>query len=374
MKKRFTLGLVIAYIITCVILPVNASTLDSVKKQQQQVKNQITAITGQKKEVSAALNQSKEDKAYYDSLIKETEQKLKDATGDVKLVNSEIEKLKKDLEQIDKNYAEKTALFKTRMRIMYQNMNKSPLDILVESKSFTELFSRLQMMSVVKENDEKLIREISMLQENTELQKQDKIAELNEKADQLKKINNSYENTKSSRAKTVTDIETNTSRLKQLEQKEDEMIAQSKQLEKQLTQLLDKTKKYAGGVMLWPTPGYTRISSPYGMRVHPIYKVKKMHTGIDIDAPSGAKIVAANSGKVIMAGWNGGYGNCVIIDHGGGMATLYAHQSKILVSVGDTVEKGQTIGKVGSTGLSTGPHLHFEVRKDGETKNPTDYV
>lgn len=374
MKKRFSLVLVIAYIITCVMLPVNASTLDSVKKQQQQVKSQISKITGEKKEVSAALNQSKEDKAYYDSLIKETEQKLKNATSDVSVVNSEIEKLKKDLDQIDQNYAEKTALFKIRMRIMYQNMNKSPLDMIVESKSFTELFSRLQMMSIVKENDEKLIREISMLQENTELQKQAKIAELNEKADQLKKINNSYANTKASRAKTVDAIEENTSRLKELEKKEDEMIAQSKQLEKQLTQLMDKTKKYAGGVMLWPTPGYTRISSPYGMRIHPIYKVKKMHTGIDIDAPSGAKIVAANSGKVIMAGWNGGYGNCVIIDHGGGMATLYAHQSKILVSVGDTVEKGQTIGKVGSTGLSTGPHLHFEVRKNGETKNPTDYV
>jgi murein DD-endopeptidase MepM/ murein hydrolase activator NlpD len=137
---------------------------------------------------------------------------------------------------------------------------------------------------------------------------------------------------------------------------------------------MDSKAIYAGGVMKWPTPGYTRVSSPYGMRIHPIYKVKKMHTGIDIDAPSGAKIVAANSGKVILAGWNGGYGNCVIIDHGGGLATLYAHQSKILVSVGDKVQKGDTVGKVGSTGLSTGPHLHFEVRKNGSTTNPIPYV
>jgi murein DD-endopeptidase MepM/ murein hydrolase activator NlpD len=110
------------------------------------------------------------------------------------------------------------------------------------------------------------------------------------------------------------------------------------------------------------------------MRYHPILKKNRMHTGLDINAANGTSIVAANKGKVLVAGWKGGYGNAVIIDHGGGITTLYAHSSKVLVSVGDTVEAGDTIAKVGSTGLSTGPHLHFEVRKDGELTNPLDYV
>jgi murein DD-endopeptidase MepM/ murein hydrolase activator NlpD len=253
-------------------------------------------------------------------------------------------------------------------------MNKSPLELFVESKNFSEFFSRLELMSLVKKNDEKLIQEISLGKENTEIQKQTKLLELDEKASQLKKLNVKVSDIKTSRSKVESDIEAEKERLKQAEKKEDEMIALSKQLEKKITQLMDANAKYVGGVMKWPTPGYTRVSSPYGMRIHPIYKVKKMHTGIDIDAPSGAKIIAANSGKVILAGWNGGYGNCVIIDHGSGLATLYAHQSKILVSVGDKVNKGDTIGKVGSTGLSTGPHLHFEVRKGGQTTNPIPYV
>jgi len=131
--------------------------------------------------------------------------------------------------------------------------------------------------------------------------------------------------------------------------------------------------KYAG-TMTWPTPGHNRVGSQFGMRMHPILHVKKMHNGIDISAPSGAKIVAAGSGTVIFAGVRGGYGKCTMIDHGNGLVSLYAHQSRISVSVGTKVTAGQAIGAVGSTGLSTGPHLHFEVRVNGTPVNPLSYL
>ena len=164
--------------------------------------------------------------------------------------------------------------------------------------------------------------------------------------------------------------------LKELEKAEDALEADSKELEK-LIRKLSSSGAYTGGVMQWPLPGYYKISSYFGMRMHPILKYNKMHGGIDIGAPKGTPIHAAASGKVICAAWrSGGSGNTVIIDHGGGITTLYFHimNGGILVKEGQTVVAGDVIAKVGSTGLSTGPHLHFEVRKNGVRQDPLNYV
>jgi murein DD-endopeptidase MepM/ murein hydrolase activator NlpD len=126
------------------------------------------------------------------------------------------------------------------------------------------------------------------------------------------------------------------------------------------------------GQMIWPVNG--RLSSRFGYRIHPISKVRKLHTGIDIAAGSGTSIKAADAGTVVFAGWRGGYGKTIIVSHGSGLATLYAHQSALLVGSGARVGKGQVIGKVGSTGYSTGPHLHFEVRKNGSPVDPLSYL
>ena len=127
------------------------------------------------------------------------------------------------------------------------------------------------------------------------------------------------------------------------------------------------------GAFIWPVPSCTYLTSRFGLRVHPIYGTTKSHTGVDIGAESGATIVAADGGTVVMAGVNSGYGNCVMIDHGNGYKTLYGHMSSIAVTNGQTVSQGDTIGYVGSTGVSTGPHCHYEVWKDGSRIDPEQF-
>ncbi len=170
----------------------------------------------------------------------------------------------------------------------------------------------------------------------------------------------------------VSDVETSDD-LKKLEAQEDEMLSQAHALNSIIKKLSSSSNKYSGGNMKWPIPSSNQISSVYGMRYHSALHKEKEHTGIDIPASKDDSIVAANDGTVILADYKPGYGNTIIIDHGGSIATLYGHCSSFNCSVGDKVKAGEVIAKVGSTGLSTGPHCHFEVRVNGDTVNPLKY-
>lgn len=156
-----------------------------------------------------------------------------------------------------------------------------------------------------------------------------------------------------------------------MKEKETQMENEAKMLA-EVIRMLQKDGEYAGGNMCWPSGMSQIITSPYGRRY--IFGGYSFHYGIDIGgAPIGAPILAANSGTVISAGYDGpGYGNYLMIDHGGGIVTLYAHASALLVTTGDEVKRGQQIAKIGSTGNSTGPHLHFEIRVNGSTQDPLD--
>ena len=201
---------------------------------------------------------------------------------------------------------------------------------------------------------------------------EDKITCANLKADleiKLADLNDTVE----IRTKYLAELKTNEDILEKsiddIQKKADELEAELKRIASS-----SSTSKYTGGTMTWPLPNYYTVTSPFGNRLHPILKKYKMHTGIDIAGAgcNGKNIVAAASGKVITAGWISGYGYTVMIDHGGGIVTLYAHSQKLLVKVGEQVKAGQAIALVGSTGNSTGPHLHFEVRENGKYVNPLD--
>jgi murein DD-endopeptidase MepM/ murein hydrolase activator NlpD len=189
----------------------------------------------------------------------------------------------------------------------------------------------------------------------------------NQVIENQKKVASKVERTKSELAK----IESNR---EQLEKALDEYEETSREIAEQINkeQQNNPSESLGSGKMMWPVTG--RITSPFGWRYHPILHKKKYHNGEDIAVPRGTTVHAADSGVVAVSGWRGGYGNYVAINHGNGISTGYGHNSRLLVNEGDKVVKGQAIALSGSTGLSTGPHVHFEVRKNGEPVNPIPYL
>ena len=244
------------------------------------------------------------------------------------------------------------------------------------SRSISEFISNYYLLSEITKIDVQVLEDIEKEKNEISANKQS----LEEQKERLKTVRNNrertaivLENTKVLRNQYVNSL---TEEEKALQAKIEEYETQIAQVEAEILLLTaaNLDSDYTGGIMAWPVPGYTRITSEFGMRLHPILKVYKLHTGIDIGAPMGANFIAASDGVVVKAGENSAYGKMVVIDHGGGITTLYAHGSEILVNVGDEVRRGQAILKVGSSGYSTGPHAHFEVRVNGEYVQPINFL
>ncbi len=366
--------LVIAILLTAITLtsvfPVMADELSDAKNKKASTDNRINDLNKKKLAVMS-------EKARLEKQQSELAKQQAEETNAYEELQRQISEAQEHLRQTELALAEAVAeynrmneLVKTRLQVMYKSSSTTMLDTLLESKSPVEFYERLHYMSVISENDSKLIQELEEARQDVELKKrlQEQAKEFleekaSEKEERLRELS-------TSRSQIEGEISRSKKEIANLEKEIDKQIEESKRLNSVIKSLSTK-KKYAGGSMTWPCPSSYTITSSYGMRKHPVLRKYKMHTGIDIAADKGASIVAANSGTVIMAHYDtNGYGNMVVIDHGGGITTLYGHASKLLVKVGQEVKAGAVIAKVGSTGLSTGNHLHFEVRVNGETKDP----
>ena len=373
MKKAVLLITIFTLVLSTVMIPVLGDTISDAQKQKKTVDSKINDISKQKKEQKNKLNSIKSEKEYLESQEKKKTEEYNSLMQQVDEMNKDIELIDQAIKESEEKYNQQMELFKVRLKVMYQNANVSVIESLSESESIVDFWNRLEIVSAVSKKDKELIESLKAAKADVEFKKQlavEKRDSIKQSATESLNILNEIKATRSGLDKEISNI---SSQLKKLEQQEDELLRKANELANQIKSL-QRSGSYAGGSMLWPTPSCTKISSYFGNRLHPILKVYKMHNGIDISAGSGASIIAANKGVVIVAGWQSGYGNTVIVDHGGGISTLYAHCSKLLVKVGDSVNAGDTIAKVGSTGLSTGPHLHFEVRKNGTPVNPLDYV
>jgi murein DD-endopeptidase MepM/ murein hydrolase activator NlpD len=264
---------------------------------------------------------------------------------------------------------------------MYMKGETGTLEILLGSSDIIEFLSNVDMVQRIYDNDMDILKQIKQQYAEIEEQKntlESLKAQLEEEQQQKQTKQDELEQQKDSvetlQAQVASDNDALEAQIDQLNEEADELTALLQQQQKSNQISSSTTSTYSGGIMAWPVPGYTSLSSQYGYRTHPILGTKKFHSGLDIPAPKGTSIVAANDGTVIFSGVKGGYGNCIMVDHGGGTVTLYGHCSSLVASVGQTVKRGETIAKVGSTGQSTGNHCHFEVRINGSTTNPTAYL
>ena len=287
-----------------------------------------------------------------------------------------IKKTEIELEFWTERFVSQEEMVEKRLVAMYEMGDVKYLDVLLNSKNLSDFLSRYYLITEISEADITLLREF----ENTKKQKESLTKSLIEKKNELEENKKKCEKDRVA----LSNMEIlKRNKVAILNAQELELYSKIEEYQKQVQEieleirqlaLANIGEEYIGGEMAWPVPGYNSITSSFGMRTHPITGIYKLHTGVDIGAPTGAKFIAANDGVVIKAEYNGAYGNMVMINHGGGVVTLYAHGSEILVDVGDTVLQGDSVLKVGSTGYSTGPHAHFEVIINGVFVNPIDYI
>lgn len=334
-----------------------------VEKQEQQYINQVKEVEGQ---LRSALSE-----------LDNLNTKLSEAKSEVDKATIEMVLKEEELKRIEDELKEKIRILNDRVAAIYKNGNSNILEILLKAEDFLDFISKLKLMNLFAEQDTQNILEIKEKKTATigikksiidlrEKQKEyeDKVKQLVIQAEQKARERDDICNEKKN-------LLTRTTANKNA------LIKMEKQLEIQeaeVTRILESYKygTAPSGKFAWPVAA--RIISGYGYRYHPIFGYNRFHSGIDLAAPYGTLVKAADGGQVVQAGYFGGYGYSVMLYHGGGFATWYAHLSSINVSMGQFVQRGQVIGLVGSTGWTTGPHLHFEVRINGVPQNPRAYL
>ena len=383
---RKFLCIVLAFIIICTYITVvyaeentdnqADSNLTDLQTQQQDLQDQIQQSHEELEEVQSQLSENLQQIEKLDEKIRESESQIEKLDTQVKQLQEEISSIQSQLDVAEVNYEKQKDIMEKRLVAIYEAGDTKYLDVLLKSSNISEFLSNYYLITEIASVDKDLLDEVESEKKEIELAKK-----------RLEKNQQSLATALQTQTKTATVLqntkalrENYISRLSDEEKAKqaqiDEMTEEYETVNKQILELAKQglDTAYIGGVLAWPVPGYTKITSNYGMRVHPITGQYKLHTGVDISAPMGANFVAANDGIVTKAEYNTAYGNMVMIDHGGGISTLYAHGSEILVTVGQTVKKNEAILKVGSTGYSTGPHAHFEVRINGVVTNPIPYI
>ena len=362
----------------------NNQTIDEKNKTLEQLQNEANVIQEQINQTAERLEIVEEELTKnltqvheIDSKIQVSEEELNKLNNEIEELNNNINQNQPELQKRQNQYDEVKQRADEALLAMYEGGDVQYIDVLLGSNSIFEFVSNYFLIEELFSYNVSLVQEADV--KKKEIEKivntlDEKKEEITAKKKEQQRNSQILENTKTARQYYMSKL---SEEEKQIQSEIDEYRSQMTEIETEIRRLSKSAsfgEDYVGEEMIWPVPGYTRITSQYGMRIHPITGVYSSHSGTDVGAPLGTDFIAMATGVVTKAGYNKYYGNMVIIDHGGGVQTLYAHGSEIIVQLGDLVAQGTPVLKVGSTGYSTGPHAHFEIRINGKNVNPLDYV
>ena len=375
--KRIRLKVVGIVFMTMILLLMfskksSSDYVSNLRDQQANLQSQLEASNAQIEIIKSDVSELVTEIAELNDEIVSQQLEVELLQNQKKDLQSKIEETENNLNVAIEDYNKQKSQLEARLVASYKAGDTTYLDMLLQSSSLSEFISNYYMISKIVASDQEMLVKIENQKQELEMSK----LELKKQKKQLNETTEESEN-KAVALENMIVIKNNY--ISQLSSQEAEyandIIEMQTEIKKVEAEILTAATlnigyDYVGGEMAWPVPGHTRITSNYGMRTHPITGVYKLHTGVDISASIGDLFIAANDGVVAKAEYNTAYGNMVLINHGGGVSTLYAHGSEILVQVGQEVKRGDEVLKVGSTGYSTGPHAHFEVRVNGQCVNP----
>lgn len=388
-KTLLVIFLLFTTFLSCESISYAAKSLGELQKEMDERGKEIKEKEAQIKEKQAEKDDAVNKRIELDVQITALETDIDSVESIIKEKETEIQEKTAQIEELQKIIEENQDTLKQRIRVTYEYGNISYLEVLLDADGFGDLLTRMSILKDIVNHDRNVINTFISAKTDIENAKQTIETERNEQVaakDILKDKQSSLKTLQAEKQKTIDELNSDIAALEK-EEKAAEAEYQSIMEEVRKAQQAMSPKKsdnssnnssssapkLGTGQFVWPSAASTRVTSSFGKRNKPNANATSNHRGIDIGAPNGTDVLAADSGTVIVSGSGRSYGNYVVIDHGNGYTTLYAHNSRLCVSAGQKVSKGQVIAKVGSTGNSTGPHIHFEISKNGSLVNPMSF-